>query len=142
METFYLPIMNRLEEQVPELATIDMDWGQLDEPAESYPVTFPCVLIDVPDISYERTGCKAQPGLAQVRITVGIEVIEDTHSGSGTAADAVERLKIAEKAHKALKGWDADGFDPLERVNRNIRNMYGIKVYTFTYESAVMDVGA
>ena len=140
MNTFYLPLQERLASLLPTLATIDMDWGQLDQPLENYPVIFPCVLIDVPNTDYERTNCMAQPGLSQVKISVGIEVIEDTHSGSLTVSNALEKLAIAGEVHAALKGFEGEGFGELERTNVNIRNLNGIKVYTFTYESAVMDV--
>lgn len=47
MEEIFIAIMEHIAETMPELSYIDEDYGQLEptEDQDSYPVTFPCVLI-------------------------------------------------------------------------------------------------
>lgn len=46
-------VMRRLKEQVPDLAYVSEDWGQMDYYNEAPPVKFPCALISVSHISFE-----------------------------------------------------------------------------------------
>jgi hypothetical protein len=141
MNEILLAITQRLAQQLPELQTIDIDWGQLDENAEQYPVFFPCALVDTPDIDWTKTGVGAQPGTAKISVKVGIKIPEDTHEGSGTTATALNRLNIAKLVNTALRLWDDVGFDPLERVKTRSYNLYGgIKVIELWYESEVAEM--
>lgn len=46
-------VMRRLKEQVPDLAYVSEDWGQMDYYNEAPPVKFPCALISVSHIGFE-----------------------------------------------------------------------------------------
>lgn len=46
MENMKLALMKRIREEVPEIATIDEDYGQLEVEEDQYPVVFPAVLIN------------------------------------------------------------------------------------------------
>ena len=46
-------VMERLQEQVPDLRYIAEDWGQLDFYNDAPPVKFPCALISVSNIKFE-----------------------------------------------------------------------------------------
>ena len=73
-------IADRLKDQVPELKWIDMEWGQLEIPEESYPVQFDCALISFPDIPWEQLGLNVQEGLVQILIRIGVDLYSDTHT--------------------------------------------------------------
>ena len=45
MEQFLLLMLRHIAEQLPELSLIDEDTGQLETGEDTYPVTFPCVLV-------------------------------------------------------------------------------------------------
>ena len=139
MEEIFLAIQAKLE-TVTGLATIDMDWGQLDEPQDSYPVLFPCALVDIAEVQWTKTGVKAQPGTVQVKLSIGIDILHDTYSGSRTVAIALARMQPAKLAHEAVNLITGTRFSKLIRINTSYKNMYGIKVVVVTYETNVVEV--
>ena len=58
-------VMRRLKEQVPDLAYVSEDWGQMDYYNEAPPVKFPCALISVSHIGFESETW----GLRRARLT-------------------------------------------------------------------------
>ena len=53
IKTILLAVQQRLADQVPELAYIDKNWGQLDY--EAPPVKWPCALLDIDEITHIET---------------------------------------------------------------------------------------
>ena len=51
MELLLYHLINHIKESMPSLSLVDEDYGQLEaidkEDVDTYPVTFPCVLIDI-----------------------------------------------------------------------------------------------
>ncbi|MPS73997.1 MAG: hypothetical protein E2590_12755 [Chryseobacterium sp.] len=54
-EEILMNIQERIGE-IPELKTVDEDWGQLDMYSPNFPVQWPCCLIDVNDGSFSDIG--------------------------------------------------------------------------------------
>lgn len=50
MEQLFNEIQRVAAEGMPQLLLVDEDYGQLETAEETYPVTFPCVLINIRDI--------------------------------------------------------------------------------------------
>jgi hypothetical protein len=141
MDELYSYILARLE-QVAGLNLIDIDWGQLDSVSEdlSYPVFFPCALVDVVDIPWLRSGTALQPGEATVRIKIGIQMTDDTNSGSGTQAKALARLGIVKEVHDCVNLYAAGKFSKLIRLRTQIYNVPGgVKVVQVDYTTDVVD---
>lgn len=65
-------VMRRLKEQVPDLAYVSEDWGQMDYYNEAPPVKFPCALISVSHISFESETW----GLRRARLTFLIRIAD------------------------------------------------------------------
>lgn len=53
MEKLLQDLINLFGQEMPELSTIDEDYGQLEmidqEGRDTYPLTYPALLIDAPD---------------------------------------------------------------------------------------------
>ncbi|MEA4949709.1 MAG: hypothetical protein VB068_08690, partial [Petrimonas sp.] len=49
MELLFLSLQKQLADNMPEIALIDEDYGQLtlNSEEDTYPVTFPCILIGI-----------------------------------------------------------------------------------------------
>ena len=45
MDELLLKIMQHIDAAMPELSLVDEDYGQLETQEDTYPVTFPCVLV-------------------------------------------------------------------------------------------------
>ena len=88
MEELYISILERIQNEMPEIAYIDEDYGQLEgmdsENDDFYPVTFPCVLIGNAEADWKDIGMGTQAGQIQLTVRLGIDCYHDTHIGSGT----------------------------------------------------------
>lgn len=115
MKIIFEAVMNRLKEQVPELAWIDVNLGQLE--LENPPVDYPCALVDIPTINYENLGNRAQIGQVNVEIELYFQVA--TPSNMATPLDlrvqAAEHFTIVNKVYVALEGFAQDHFGCLNR---------------------------
>ena len=69
MEEIFIAIMERIAGKMPELSYIDEDYGQLEAGAEedSYPVTFPCVLIGNTESDWNDLGYGVQKSESLIR---------------------------------------------------------------------------
>lgn len=147
IEKLFKDISDRLADQVEELRWVDLEFGQLEIPEESYPVQFPCALIDFPDIPFSDEGYGNQQGLVTAQIRVGLDLYEDYHIIDGNDAPqretAFNRLQILNKIHKALHGWEGDYFNPLTRVSlQSERRDDGVKVFAMYYQTMAKDDSA
>ncbi|HBG39921.1 MAG TPA: hypothetical protein DDW85_00740 [Porphyromonadaceae bacterium] len=153
METLFLSIQKRLAESMPELTLVDEDYGQLNTEEDTYPVTFPCALIQIEEIDWDQLAGSSQKGKASIRVKLAIDCYDDTHYSSGTAQKAADRMSLYKKMHGLLnmfkggiltneKGEVIDkGFQPLKRVKSVFYSLPGrINVYEGDYSCTILDL--
>ena len=145
METLLESLINLFGQQMPELSTIDEDYGQLEminqENRDTYPLTFPAVLIDAPDVMWSNIGGLSQKGDATIRAKLIIDCYDDTHHGSGTTDRIAERAAMRKKVHRLLQGYRIDDQAQLIRTNSRFYTWdHGIKVYEQTYTGVVTEL--
>ena len=144
METLFNDIQQRIADSFPQLSLIDEDYGQLEaiETAEdTYPVTFPCALIHIPEVIWDNLGGGSQRGTASVTIRLAIDCYHDTHSGSGTENKAADRMQFAQEIHRKLQGFRSGSCSPLIRKKTNdYSRPHGIKIYETLYQCAINDI--
>ncbi len=122
MKNIYEKIANQLKEQVPELAWIDLDNGQLDYAEYRAAVDFPAALIS---IDYPQCDNIGLSGAQQCRVNVTIRLIAQVFDDTNLAApdDVRERglaiFDLAEKIQQALQWWKPDdgSFGVLSRLS-------------------------
>ena len=117
----YLNTIDRLTTEAVLLKYIEQDLGQMEHYPEGGrpPVSFPCVLIDVEDTSFDEMGeqCQLGEGILQVRIC------QPTYSTSNNLAPeevrktALSYYETEQQVHEALHGWAKDNFSKLIRVS-------------------------
>lgn len=144
MEHILMELVNLVGENMPEMKTVDEDYGQLemiDETTrESYPLTFPAVLIDAPDTTWSNVRGKDQTGTCTVRVRLIIDCYDDTHYRSGTVDKIKERDDLRKRLHVLLQGRRITEEGELIRTNsRFYTENHGIKVYESTYTVAVTE---
>jgi hypothetical protein len=126
-----------------ELSLIDEDYGQLEaiETSEdTYPVTFPCLLISTPGVEWQNLSAGAQKGIVSISIRLAIDCYDDTHTGSATEQKATERMQFADNIHKKLQGYRMDGCTPLIRKRTSCYSRpHAIKIYETTYETVTIN---
>lgn len=144
MEKLLESLINLFGQQMPELSTIDEDYGQLEminqENRDTYPLTFPALLIDAADVSWSNIAGLSQKGEATVRARLIIDCYDDTHYGSTTTDRISERAAMRAKVHKLLQGYRVDDEAQLIRTNSRFYTWdHGIKVYEQTYTGVVTE---
>jgi hypothetical protein len=144
MEQLFNDIQNRIAENFPELSLVDEDYGQLEaiETAEdTYPVTFPCVLISIPETVWADLYLGSQKGTASITVRLAIDCYDDTHHSSGTSGTAVERKAFATAIHRKLQGFRSGTCSALIRKKSNdYSRPHGIKVYETLYQCVINDI--
>lgn len=145
MEELLQDLINYLGENMPELSLIDEDYGQLEminrEDRSTYPVTYPAVLIEVPNVTWSNIAGLSQKGDAEIRVRLIIDCYDDTHYGS-TTTDLIEgRSALREKLYRLLQGHRIDGLDQMIRQSSRFYTWdHGIKVYEDSYSCVVTDM--
>lgn len=143
----FVAIADRLKQKLPELAWIDWDWGQLELPAENYPVQFDCCLISFPDGQWKTEGKNVQYGNQMIQVRTAVDVYSDTHVAGGvTAPDrnyALNKLKLESRVYAALQGFSGNFFTPLARVSSGEEKRDdGLKVFVATFLTGAVDDSA
>ena len=143
MEDLLYDLINHIGSNMPEIRTIDEDYGQLemlDDSRESYPLIFPAVLIDSPDTQWENIGGLDQQGLCTVSVRLCIDCYDDTHFNSGQTERIFERERMRRELHRLLQGHRIDGHSALIRTSSRFYTAnHGIKVYETTYTLEVSE---
>jgi hypothetical protein len=102
----FLAAQQRIQSTVPSIAYIDQDLGQLRTTTRPA-VSWPCVLIDFENFSFENMGENVQLAKGTVVFRLGFA----PHSNSGQATtqaylqQAVSYYDIEWALHKAIQGW-------------------------------------
>lgn len=145
MEQLLESLIALFGEKMPELRTIDEDYGQLEmlnqENRDTYPLTFPAVLIDAPDVVWSNIAGLSQKGEATIRVKLIIDCYDDTHYGSTTTDRITQRAAMRRKVHTTLQGYRISDQTQLIRTNSRYYTWdHGIKVYEQTYTGTVTEL--
>lgn len=146
MEEIFIAIMEHIAETMPELSYIDEDYGQLEltEDQDSYPVTFPCVLIGNTESDWNDIGYGVQKSQSLITVRLAIDCYDDTHYSSGTYEKVRERQLKAKELYKVLQQFQCtEEATPLVRVKSRDYSLPGnIKVYETMYSFTLHDESA
>ena len=145
MEKLLQDLINRFGQEMPELTTIDEDYGQLEmidqQDRDTYPLTYPALLLDAPDTQWSNIEGLSQKGEATVRARLILDCYDDTHYGSTTTDKIAERAAMRSKVHKLLQGYRVDEHSTLIRTTSRFYTFnHGIKVYEQTYTCVVTEL--
>ena len=140
MERILTDIISHLEtnRSAIGLSYIDEDYGQMESGTDTYPVTYPAVLIELQNIDWEGTGGREQRGEATIVVRTYIDCYDDTHALSTTIDKVKERTKIASDVTSLLHECRLSGGATLTRTASAFATIgNGIKQYETTYRSIV-----
>jgi hypothetical protein len=141
MEDLFLEIQAAVADGMPQLSLVDEYCGQLETGEDTYPVTFPCVLIDIPEVSWKTFGAGVHQGSTDVSVRLCFDCYDDTHYGSGTENKTAERLRTLQTLHEILRELQPAGSDDvMERTTSRFFSLRGgIKVYETVYNCLLED---
>lgn len=140
-----MPIINYISQSFPEIPYVDEDYGQLEaidnENMDTYPVVFPCVLINTDSVDWSSLSAKSQKGNAHICVRLCIDCYDDTHSASGTTEKIKERADLVHNLHEALQTYRPLSVGALIRTKSKFYTWsHGIKVYELYYDIDVDDI--
>lgn len=120
MIEIYNPILEKLENEVPELRWIDDQKGQMqfDRP----PVNFPAALIEISLPETQNITTKIQNCNAIIVIDFCFDYTGKMSSSAFNKVDREKSMnywKIVGKATKVLQGFETEIFNQLERIHLN-----------------------
>lgn len=135
MEQLLVLIIQYIAESMPFLSLVDEDYGQLETQEDTYPVTFPCVLVGNIDTDWEERTGASQRGHSSLTVRLAIDCYDDTYATSGTVEKIAERQSIAHNMFKLLQHYrPLPSMSQLIRVkSRDYSINGGIKIYEQTY---------
>ena len=81
----FLALQQRIKTNVPAVRWIDQDFGQIDFVGERPQVSFPCVLFDFEDGSFEELGNLAQTGIMTVAVRLAFAPYSNSNHLTPTA---------------------------------------------------------
>lgn len=147
MENLLTAIISRMESNATRLGLsyIDEEYGQVDilddETRDTYPVTFPCVLVDCQGEVWSEAGRDMQEGTATVNVNIYIDCYDDTHAGSTTTGKAEARMGLVRDVTELLQNWKPlTNSRSLMRISaRTSTNNHGIKLYQVTFTVRVFE---
>lgn len=136
-------IFTQLTAEVPELAWICEDLGQLDGYDIRPEVAFPCALIDFPNSSYDSQSNTIQRGTVTISVKLGFNPYATAHAKAPDISmeASLKRFELEQKVVNALHGWSAsDEYQGLTRqtVSSNPRPD-GMRVRTLQFNTQYED---
>lgn len=141
-------LMNDLLRQIADkmgnlVQVVDEDYGQLDalkNGEETYAVTFPCVLVGVPETNWESLNADTQRGLLTISVRLAVNCGVQIPEGSSAAEQAAQRNGWVEELNDAVQGWQFDGCQSAARRTRSVQTAMpgNVKVYEQQYDITVM----
>ena len=144
MEQILLNIMRRLADSMTDVSLIDEDYGQLETDEDTYPVTFPCLLVGNMAVDWTDTTSLCQKGSALFTVRLAIDCYHDTYIGSSQEDMMVTRQAMAQRVYKALQGFRPTG--DTGRISRRKSLQFairgGIKLYEITFALPMHDDSA
>lgn len=139
-----LDAQQRLGDQVPQLAYVDKDWGQLS--FEKPPVKWPCALLDVKNANFTQEGNGIQLSETQITVTVANMRLVASSLAAPKAEDAYRIIELLAGIHAALHLFSTGSYAPLFRTNlRKVVADSTKECYEMTYQTAFevgFDTGA
>lgn len=137
IQQILLDVQARLGQQVPDLAYVDKDWGQLK--AELPAVKFPCALLDLNDIGFSQTGSGGQVADAKITVTVAHLRLTSSSLAAPKKEEAYRVIGLLAQIHEALHIFTAGDYAPLTRTRlRKVLADSSRECYEVTYQTAYM----
>lgn len=143
--TVYPQIADQLSAQVPALGWIDLDQDQLEQSAQDYalPYDLGVALISFDEIEWQDLGQGVQRGEAVIRITLAVQVVQDSYQHSAQRAAAMAKLELLGAVHTALQHFSGDGFGAMVRTysRKEPATQPGLWVHSQGYKTRLSDGG-
>lgn len=136
--TIIKDLIAMLESGLTELKYVGKDWGQLDY--DQPPVGWPCVLIDIEEVSARPLTDGNEEDTATVVLTVANKRTNSSssHAPAETLAKSMAAIDLTDDIHGKVQGYKAAGADysGLQAVSFfRRRDIPGVECYEMRYRT-------
>lgn len=145
LATYYQLINNRINEQVPEIATVELFSNQYNHTDEERPIITPAVYIEFGKITWHDTGLHTQEGILSLNIHLVVSHLLSVDTIDFASYD-IYVLELLQKLHLSLQGLqliDTNQYahsTPLTRVNTSYDiSSDGLQIWINTYQCTIID---
>lgn len=133
-------LQTQIKAQVPAIRWIDQDMGQLESYNERPAVAWPCVLIDFDGWNFENMGQNCQTAEGDIIIRLAFPPFSHSNNLSPVKDKALIFYEHEFNLHKALQGWNPEGFSPMTRISADTEKRNDpIRVRVIRYRIAFED---
>lgn len=146
IEQLITDLQQRLRQEVPQIETIDENYGQLqmmlqdDADSDTYPIVSPAVLIDIQRVAWSGVARDGQKGEFTIVITLAIDCYDDTHTGQPQTEQIAERMRLCHKVEHALHCYKPTDTTRLIRQDTRYYHLPRLwKAYETTYTCVALD---
>ena len=136
----FTDIADKIQNDVPEIAWIDIDEGQF-ELFDDPPVDYPCVLIDMPAGVFEDLPSLKQTGDLTITVKVAFSVFENINSEvpSLVKDEALAHFDILQKVMKAIHGMESEHYGTITRKSFQKDKVKYPKIYNVIFACSIFD---
>ena len=132
-------LQEMLAHGLPGVKYIDKDWGQLS--MEQPPVGWPCILIDIEEVSIRQLSDLNEHATATVALTVANKrtTSSSAHAPRAAKEKSMETIDLTDDIHGLVQNWAADGakYAPLQVTSfYKLNDLPGAEVYVMRYRTA------
>ncbi|MDB4497822.1 hypothetical protein N9251_00610 [Gammaproteobacteria bacterium] len=126
MENIIEKLISQLSENLSEIEQIKEDLGQIENQDNTFS-SYPCVLINIPEIIWDNTSTSNQIGHFSVSISLNINTIDNENK--------LDPYHIMELIDKSLLGFqlNKNSTSLVRTKSEESNNTRGIKTYKNTY---------
>ncbi len=145
MDVIYANLLALLSTKIPDLNWIDLDQGQIDFPADHYPISYPACLIDFEDTEWEDIGQGMQGGTATISFRIAFRIYQDSnnHTQADSRKAGLDKLKLINTIHATLHGYAGTNYNALTRTRQfTEKRQDGLKVVAMQYSTYIKDSSA
>lgn len=148
MKEILAAIMHRLNENVPNLKYIDLDWGQCDFYERDMPVKFPAALVDMRSITTMDEGTLSQRCVGDIQVRIFALPLSPTNARAKDTQreTALQVFDLHSEVFASLHGWAAEEqstWDALTRTAYNkVKRKDTLREYVMTFRVAYVDNAA
>lgn len=152
----YLDLQERIKTEVPEIKWIEQDFGQDVFDKWRPNVSFPAVLIDFPDATYENLSGSGQTATVAVTLRLLVAPFEQSYENAPLTVreGALEYFELENKLIQAIHGWAPSLPSPQgegaggevysqpfirTRLSSNNRNDLGLRIRELQFTTAYQE---
>jgi hypothetical protein len=139
MEQLFRDIQTQIENEVPEIAWIDIDENQLEAFGEDAPVDYPCLLVGFPFAQFTSAGGRSQIAEIEISIKVAFKLWEKFNTKVPNRDVVFAHYVILKKVMKALQGLGGTKYNGLFRVSMSKSQSIDPKIYEIRYKCGYRD---